>query len=122
MLHFKLIPLPLVLYSSHAITNDVSLAETAKAAEFFMADGVIVTGQATGDPALPSDFKGINVRSGNHFVLLVYLYFLAFNFAEVANNVKIPIMAGSGVTSSNLSTYSGAHALIIGSDFKRHGR
>jgi predicted TIM-barrel enzyme len=24
-----------------------------------MADGVIVTGQATGDPALPSDFKGI---------------------------------------------------------------
>ncbi|EFX83456.1 hypothetical protein DAPPUDRAFT_301873 [Daphnia pulex] len=85
-------------HSSHAITNDVSLAETAKAAEFFMADGVIVTGQATGDPALPSDFK------------------------EVANSVEIPIMAGSGVTSSNLSTYAGAHALIIGSDFKRHGR
>ena len=31
-------------------------------------------------------------------------------------------MAGSGVTFSNLSTYSGAHALIVGSDFKRYGR
>lgn len=31
-------------------------------------------------------------------------------------------MAGSGVTFSNLSTYSAAHALIVGSDFKRYGR
>jgi predicted TIM-barrel enzyme len=53
---------PLFECSSHAITSDVSLAETAKAAEFFMADGVIVTGQATGDPALPSDFKGITFK------------------------------------------------------------
>ena len=67
---------PLFECSSHAITNDVSLAETAKAAEFFMADGVIVTGQATGDPALPSDFKGkFEIR----FVLFAHFYFLAFN-------------------------------------------
>lgn len=32
-------------HSSHAITNDVSLAETAHAAEFFMTDGIILTGK-----------------------------------------------------------------------------
>ncbi len=87
-----------------------------------MADGVIVTGQATGDPALPSDFNGIKFKLDPHFALFAYLYLLVFYFAEVANSVGIPIMAGSGVTSFNLSTYTGAHALIIGSDFKRHGR
>src|SRR5262249_47817274 len=38
-------------HSAHAITADVSLTETAKAAEFFLADGVIVSGVATGSPA-----------------------------------------------------------------------
>jgi len=28
----------------HAITADIDIAETAKAAEFFLVDGVIVTG------------------------------------------------------------------------------
>src|SRR6185295_17642379 len=37
-------------HSSHAITADVDLAETAKAAEFFGAEGVVVTGTATGEP------------------------------------------------------------------------
>lgn len=31
-------------HSSHAITNDVSLLETVHAAEFFLTDGVILTG------------------------------------------------------------------------------
>ena len=31
----------------------VSIEETAKAADFFRADGLIVTGSATGDPASP---------------------------------------------------------------------
>ena len=35
-------------HSAHALTADVSLAETAKAAEFFLVDGVIVSGIATG--------------------------------------------------------------------------
>lgn len=34
-------------HSSHAITQDVSLLETAHIAEFFLADGVIVTGEFT---------------------------------------------------------------------------
>src|SRR5215475_3498627 len=37
-------------HSAHAITADIDLAETAKAAEFFQADGVIVSGAATGSP------------------------------------------------------------------------
>jgi LmbE family N-acetylglucosaminyl deacetylase len=38
-------------HSAHSITSDVDIAETAKAAEFFGADGVIVTGTATGAEA-----------------------------------------------------------------------
>ena len=34
-------------HAAHAMTADVSLAETVKAAEFFGADAVIVTGEAT---------------------------------------------------------------------------
>ena len=40
-------------HSAHAITADVDIVETAKAAEFFTVDGVIVTGLATGEPAEP---------------------------------------------------------------------
>lgn len=49
----------LVTYSSHAITQDVSLIETAKAATFFLSDGIIITGTATGQPAEPNDVIGI---------------------------------------------------------------
>nr|CAD7443432.1 unnamed protein product [Timema bartmani] len=45
-------------HSAHAITSDVSLEETARAAEFFCSDGVIVTGSATGDPANPHQLTG----------------------------------------------------------------
>ena len=42
-------------HSAHAITADVPLGETARAAEFFLADGVIVTGVATGVEASAED-------------------------------------------------------------------
>lgn len=45
-------------YSAHAITADVGIAETAKAAEFFQCDGVILTGTATGQPPSFPDLKG----------------------------------------------------------------
>jgi len=50
-----------VTHSSHAITQDVSLVETAKAAEFFLTDGIIVTGTATGQPAKPHDVTGMHL-------------------------------------------------------------
>ena len=57
-------------HSAHAVTADVrwigqqniivvccptSIEETAKAAKFFRADGLIVTGNSTGDPASPQE-------------------------------------------------------------------
>jgi hypothetical protein len=38
-------------HGAHAITADVDIEETARAAEFFLADGVIVSGTATGRAA-----------------------------------------------------------------------
>lgn len=44
--------------SAHTLTADVSVAQTALAAELFLADGVILTGTATGLPADPQELKG----------------------------------------------------------------
>ncbi|KAJ8302614.1 hypothetical protein KUTeg_019010, partial [Tegillarca granosa] len=37
----------IVRHFAHAITSDVSIAETAKAAQFFLSDAIIVTGSST---------------------------------------------------------------------------
>ncbi|EDW17231.1 uncharacterized protein Dmoj_GI16617, isoform B [Drosophila mojavensis] len=85
-------------HSSHAITADVSLLETAHAAEFFLTDGIIVTGTATGQAASPADVQ------------------------ELAGQLKVPLIIGSGVTRDNISQYfPDAQAAIIGSHFKRDG-
>lgn len=75
----------------------MSLVDTAKAAEFFLSDGVIITGSATGEPA-------------NHHEML-----------EVKKSVDLPVLVGSGVTSENVQQYIQASALIIGSHFKEGG-
>ena len=84
-------------HSAHAITADVDLAETARAAEFFQADGVIVSGAATGSPTDPEE-----VRSA-------------------AAAVSIPVLVGSGVTPENLAAFGAADALIVGSSVKEGG-
>lgn len=84
-------------HSSHAITADLSISETARAAEFFGSDGVIVTGTETGKPVSCQDLKAVQ------------------------QNVNIPVLVGSGVTSQNVSDYISANALIVGSHFKRDG-
>ena len=71
--------------------------DTAKAAEFFLVDGVIVSGIATGAPADP-----LEVRS-------------------VAAAVSVPTLVGSGVTLDNLHHYAAADALIVGSWIKSGG-
>lgn len=85
-------------HSAHAITADVNIAETAKAAEFFLVDGVIVTGTSTATPAAIEDLA--NVRSTS----------------------QQPLLIGSGLTPDNLADYI-AHAdgFIIGSAYKQHG-
>jgi membrane complex biogenesis BtpA family protein len=84
-------------HSAHALTADVSLVETAKAAEFFLADGVIVSGVATGQPTDVSDVRA------------------------VAAAVGVPTLVGSGVRLENLHDYDQADALIVGSSVKRGG-
>jgi membrane complex biogenesis BtpA family protein len=85
-------------HSSHSITNDVDIVETAKAAEFFMSDGVIITGTSTGKEAEIKEVK------------------------DVKANVKIPVLVGSGITDLNiLEFYNNSDGLIIGSYFKQSG-
>jgi membrane complex biogenesis BtpA family protein len=84
-------------HGAHAITADVSLAETARAAEFFLADGVVVTGSATGEPASPAEV------------------------AAVAKAVRTPVLVGSGLSADNFARYADAHGFIVGSSVKRGG-
>jgi uncharacterized protein len=84
-------------HSAHAVTADVDLAETARAAEFFQADGVIVSGVATGRPTEPGEV------------------------ASVAQAVSIPTLVGSGITPDNLAELTAADALIVGSFVKQGG-
>lgn len=84
-------------HSSHAITSDINIAETAHAAEFFLSDGVIVTGSCTG---LSADIDELR---------------------SVKNSVEIPVLVGSGVNCSNISDYAPlCDAVIIGSHFKEN--
>ncbi|MBK7836920.1 MAG: BtpA/SgcQ family protein [Candidatus Obscuribacter sp.] len=85
-------------HSSHAITSDITLEETAHAAEFFKADGMIVTGMRTGDA--PSLAEIVHVKAA----------------------VKTPVMVGSGITDSNIASFAmSADSLIVGSFAKYDG-
>lgn len=85
-------------HSSHAITADVDLAETARAAEFFRADGVIVTGTATGRPTKVDDVRTVRAATA------------------------LPLAIGSGTTPENIrETFEYADAVIVGSWYKQDG-
>ena len=85
-------------HSSHAITADVPLAEAAATTAFFGADGLIVTGAATGQPTNPEDV------------------------ATVKAAVDVPVWIGSGTTPQNLpDLWPHADGFIIGSYFKQGG-
>ena len=84
-------------HSAHAITADVSIVETAKAAEFFLADGVIVTGAATGEPASAREVR------------------------DVVQATRVPVFVGSGITPANLAQFAAAHGFIVGSSVKKGG-
>jgi hypothetical protein len=84
-------------HSAHAITADVSIVETAKAAEFFLADGVIVSGAATGEPASADEVR------------------------DVVQATRVPVLVGSGVTASNITRFPTAHGFIVGSSVKQGG-
>jgi membrane complex biogenesis BtpA family protein len=85
-------------HSSHAITADVGIGETAHAVEFMRGDAVIVTGAVTGDPPRRSDIE------------------------EVKTHTALPVVLGSGVTAGNLGAFFPvADGFIVGSAFKQGG-
>ncbi len=85
-------------HSAHAITADVDLVQTAHAAEFFRADGLIVTGAATGAAADLSELRAVQAAS------------------------RLPVLVGSGITAENAAEYAPhADGFIIGSAFKQGG-
>ena len=84
-------------HSAHNITSDVSLAETAKAAEFFLTDGVIISGSSTG--------KAVDSKE-----------------LATLTQISVPIILGSGLTAQNISQYWNlAQGFIVGSYFKKDG-
>jgi hypothetical protein len=85
-------------HSAHAITSDIDIVETAKAAEFFSVDGVIISGVATGEPAKPEEVDA------------------------VAAAVSVPTLVGSGITADNVKHFASADAFIVGSSIKKDGR
>lgn len=85
-------------HASHAITADVPLAEAVEATEFFGADGLIITGSATGKPARAEDV------------------------AQARGASRLPVLVGSGVTPEQVAALlAHADALIVGSWIKRDG-
>lgn len=85
-------------HCSHAITQDIDIAETAKAAEFFMSDGVIVTGISTGAEASLSDIRAAR------------------------SHCNLPVLVGSGVTTSNVERYlPEVDGIVVGSFLKEKG-
>lgn len=85
-------------HASHAMTADVSIGEACAAAEFFGADGVIVTGVATGRP---TDVRDVEEASGA---------------------TRLPVLVGSGVSPEDAPRLlEHADALIVGSWVKRGG-
>jgi len=85
-------------HSSHALTHDLDLAAHARAAEFFGADAIIVTGAETGKATAFADLKAARAAT------------------------KLPLLVGSGATPETLPRlFECADAVIVGSALKRDG-
>lgn len=85
-------------HSSHAVTADIGIAEMAKAATFFLSDGIVVTGKATGEKASVKDV------------------------ADVKKSTTLPVIIGSGIDLLNIEEFwPFADAFIVGSSFKKEG-
>ena len=83
-------------HSSHSLTSDIDIVATAKAAEYFLSDGLIITGKSTGETA--------NINEIN----------------QVKSKCNLPVIVGSGVTIDNVSDYlKASDAIIVGSYFKK---
>jgi membrane complex biogenesis BtpA family protein len=86
-------------HGSHSLTIDLDIKDEIAQAEFFLADGVIVTGQSTGIHPDKDDL--IKAKGGT----------------------KLPILIGSGMTAENIKEYLPlADGFIVGSCFRKDGK
>lgn len=86
-------------HSAHACTADLTLADLAHGTRFCGADGLIVTGPATGCPAAIADLREVR-----------------------AAVPEMPLLVGSGVTPEQIPALSGlCDGLIVGTWIKEGG-
>ncbi len=85
-------------HCSHALTADLDITDEVKQAEFFLVDGIVVTGARTTDPP-------------DHAELL-----------RTTERAHVPVVIGSGMTPENIASYVElADGFIVGSTFRRNG-
>src|SRR5215211_8859887 len=86
-------------HGSHSLTIDLDIKDEIMQAEFFLADGVIVTSQ----------FTGINPDKGD--------------LVKAKSVTKLPVLIGSGMTADNIQDYLPlADGFIVGSYFRKDGK
>jgi uncharacterized protein len=86
-------------HCSHALTGDLDIVDEVKQAEFFLVDGIIVTGARTTEPPALEELR--RVKAAAH----------------------VPVIIGSGMTAGNISQYYGlADGFIVGSTFREGGK
>lgn len=85
-------------HCSHALTGDLDIVDVVKQSEFFLVDGVIVTGPRTGE-------------SPDHREL-----------RRVKKAAHVPVVIGSGMTPENIASYLPlADGFIVGSTLREGG-
>jgi membrane complex biogenesis BtpA family protein len=86
-------------HCSHALTGDLDILDEIKQAEFFLVDGVIVTGARTTEPPNVPELR------------------------RAKRAARVPVIIGSGMTPENIKTYYPlADGFIVGSTFREDGR
>jgi len=86
-------------HCSHALTADLDILDEIKQAEFFLVDGVIVTGARTTEPPSLTELR------------------------RVKKHAHVPVLIGSGMTAQNIRSYFKlADGFIVGSTFREQGR
>jgi membrane complex biogenesis BtpA family protein len=86
-------------HCSHALTGDLGILDEVKQAEFFLVDGVVVTGARTAEPPDLEELR------------------------SVKKTAKVPVLIGSGMTHENIKSYFPlADGFIVGSTFREGGQ
>ncbi len=86
-------------HGSHSLTIDLDIQDEIRQAEFFLADGVIVTSQFTGIHPDKNDL------------------------IKAKGATKLPVVIGSGMTAENIREYMPlADGFIVGSYFRKDGK